>query len=50
MEIKTRTYIQEIQKKLKSQITGQREFTSDSAVIEYAVKTLYDILKKQRLI
>jgi hypothetical protein len=50
MNSSTRTLIREIQNKLKSPITRDREFINESAVIDYAVKTLYDILKKQRLI
>jgi hypothetical protein len=50
MNNNTRTLIREIQTKLKSPITRDREFSNDSAVIEYAVKNLYDLLKKQRLI
>jgi len=51
MNSNTRTLlIREIQTKLKNPITRDREFSNDSAVIDYAVKTLYDILKKQRLI
>ena len=50
MNNNTRTLIREIQTKLKSPITRDREFSNDSALIDYAVKTLYDLLKKQRLI
>ena len=50
MNGQTRTQIQEIQRKLKSPITGQKEFINDNAVIEYAIKNLYETLKKQRLI
>jgi hypothetical protein len=50
MNNNTRTLIREIQTKLKSPITRDREFSNDSAVIDYAVKNLYDLLKKQRLI
>jgi len=50
MNQNTRTLIREIQTKLKSPITKEREFVNDSAVIDYAVKTLHDILKKQRLL
>jgi hypothetical protein len=50
MNNNTRTLIREIQTKLKNPITRDREFSNESAVIDYAVKTLYDILKKQRLI
>jgi len=50
MNNSTKTLIREIQTKLKSPITKEREFSNESAVIDYAVKTLYDLLKKQRLI
>ena len=50
MNSSTRTLIREIQNKIKSPITKEREFASETAVIEYAVKTLYNILKKQRLL
>ena len=46
----TRTLIRDIQTKIKKPITKQREFTTDTAVIEYAVKTLHDLLKQQRLL
>jgi len=46
----TRTFIREIQTKRKNPITKEREFANESAVIDYAVKTLYDLLKMQRLI
>jgi len=50
MNNNTRTLIREIQTKLKSPITRDREFSNESAVIDYAVKKLYDLHKKQRLI
>ena len=50
MNSQTRLQIQEIQRKLRSPITRQLEFSNENAVIEYAVKNLYDTLKKQRLI
>jgi len=49
MNAKIRAHIQEILRKLKSPITGQREFINENAVIEYAIKYFYDSLKKQRL-
>ena len=49
MNSSTRTLLREIQAKLKSPITKEREFENESGVIDYAVKTLYDLLKKQRL-
>lgn len=50
MNSSTRTLIREIQTKRKNPITKEREFASETAVIEYAVKTLYDLLKKKRLL
>ena len=50
MNSNTKTLIREIQTKLKSPITKEREFANEPAVIDYAVKTLYDLLKKQRLL
>lgn len=50
MNNSTRTYLREIQNKLRSSITGEKEFTDESAVIDYAVKALYDLFKKQRLL
>ncbi len=46
----TKTLIREIQTKLKNPITKEREFSNESAVIDYAIRTVYDLLKKQRLI
>ncbi len=42
--------MREIQSKLKNQLTEQREFTNENAVIDFAVKQLYDDLKRKRLI
>ncbi len=50
MNNSTRTYLREIQNKIRSSITGEKEFTNESAVIDYAVKALYDLFKKQRLL
>jgi hypothetical protein len=50
MNAQTRNQIQEIQRKLKSPITGQKDFINDDAVVAYAIKNLYESLKKQRLI
>ena len=35
---------------LKNQITKEREFNNESEVIDYAIKVLYSLLKKQRLL
>jgi hypothetical protein len=50
MNSQSRTQIQEILRKLKSPITGQKEFINDNAVIEYAIQHLHDSLKKRQLI
>jgi hypothetical protein len=50
MTSKTRNLIREIQAKVKSSVTGQKEFANDDAVIDYAIATVYDQLKKQRLL
>jgi hypothetical protein len=50
MNSSTRNLIREIQAKLKSRITKDREFATETAVIEYAVKNLYEHLKQQRLL
>jgi hypothetical protein len=48
MNNQTRIFLREIQGKLKSPITGNKEFASESAVVDYAVKTLYETLKKHK--
>ena len=50
MNNSTRTYLREIQNKLRSSIIGEKEFTNESAVIDYAVKAHYDLFKKQKLL
>ena len=45
---KTRSFIREIQTKLKSKVTGIPEFQHSDAVIDYAVKMLYGKLKKDK--
>jgi hypothetical protein len=50
LKTQTKQQINEIRKKVKSSITGQQEFPSDDAVIEYAIQQLYNQLKKQRLV
>ena len=47
---KTRSFIREIQTKLKSKATGIPEFQNSDAVIDYAVKSLYDKLKKDKFL
>ena len=42
--------MREIQNKVKSTITGQKEFLNDDAVIDYAIKTIYDQMKKQKVL
>jgi hypothetical protein len=50
MNSTTKNQLREIQQKLKSPITKQPEFNHEAAVIDFAVKTLYETLKKQRLL
>lgn len=50
IDSKTRSLIREIKIKLKSKITGMFEFSSDNAVIDYAVKSLYEKLKKDKFL
>lgn len=50
MNSKTRTLIQELKSKIKSPITGTSEFANDDAVIDLAVKRLYESLKQQRVL
>ena len=50
MNSKTRTILREIQLKIKSPITVQKEFINENAVIDYAVKTIYDLMKQQKII
>ena len=47
---KTQSRLQEIQRKVKSSITGSQEFKTRDEVIDLAVEQLYDQLKKQRLV
>ena len=42
-----RTDLREIQNKLRSSITGEKEFTNERAVLNYAVKALYDLFKNK---
>ena len=46
---KTSSKIQEILRKVKS-TTGKQEFNHRDEVIDLAIETLYDQLKKQRLL
>jgi len=50
MTSSTRTLIREILTRLKNQVTEKREFANENAVIDFAVKQLYDELKRRRLI
>ena len=50
IEPKTRSLIREIQIKLKSKATGIPEFQHSDSVIDYAVKSLYDKLKKDKFL
>ena len=46
----TKQQIRQIQSKIKSHLTGSQHFTTDSAVIDYAIDKLYQDLKAKRLI
>jgi hypothetical protein len=50
MNNKTRTLIRDIQSKIRNPITKEKEFPNEDAVIDYAIKTIYDLMKKQRLL
>jgi hypothetical protein len=50
MNNKTRTLIRDIQSKIRNPITKEKEFPNEEAVIDYAVRTIYDLMKKQRLL
>jgi len=50
MNSKTRQLIREIHGKIKSSLTGNREFVNEDAVIDHAINLLYQQLKKQRLL
>ena len=50
MNSKTRTLIHVIQGKIRNPITKEKEFPNEDAVIDYAIKTIYDLMKKQRLL
>ena len=50
MKTTTRNMIRQIKTKLKSNLTGQAEFSDESAVIDYAVQYFFKHLKNQRRI
>ena len=50
MNNKTKTLIRDIQNKIRNPITKEKEFPNEDAVIDYAIKTIYDLMKKQRLL
>ena len=50
MNSKTRTLIRDIQNKIRNPITNEKEFPNEDAVIDYAIKTIYDLFKKQRIL
>ena len=50
MNSKTRTLIRDIQGKIRNPITKVKEFPNEEAVIDYAIKTIYELMKKQRLL
>ena len=50
MNSKTKTLIRDIQNKIRNPITKEKEFPNEEAVIDYAIKTIYDLMKKQRIL
>jgi hypothetical protein len=50
MKNTTRMLIRDIQTKIRNPITKGKEFATEEAVIDYAIKTIYDLMKKQRLL
>ena len=50
MNSKTRSLLLEIKSKVKSPITGSSEFPNDDAVLDLAVRRLYESLKQQKLL
>tara|TARA_B100000131_G_C18032657_1_gene579096 strand:- start:854 stop:1006 length:153 start_codon:yes stop_codon:yes gene_type:complete len=50
MNYKTRQMIQEIKNKYKNRITRESEFKKDEQVIDLAIQTLHEQMKKERLI
>lgn len=50
MNSKTRTLIQQIKTKLKSNLTEQAHFHSDDAVIEHSISMLHQDLKRRGLL
>ena len=46
----TKQQIRQIQTKLKHQLTGRPLFSSDTALIDYAIDALYKDLKARRLL
>lgn len=50
MHSKTRQLIQTIKSKVKNQLTNQREFPSDDAVIDHAISQLHQDLKQRGLL
>ena len=50
MNNKTKTLIRDIQNKIRNPINKEKEFPNEEAVIDYAIKTIYDLMKKQRLL
>jgi hypothetical protein len=47
---KTKQQITTIRSKVKGSITGTPEFSNDDAVIEYAIETLFNELKKKKVL
>ena len=50
MNSKTRALIRDIQNKIINPITKEKDFANEEAVIDYAIKIIYGLMKKQRLL
>jgi len=50
MNSKTRSLLLEVRNKVKSPITGSSEFPNDDAVLDLAVRRLYESFKQQKLL
>lgn len=50
MQSKTRQLIQQIKAKVKNNITSQREFLTDDAVVDHAISQLHKELKQRGLL
>ena len=50
MKTMTRNLIRQIQTRLKSNLTGKAEFSTEDAVIDYVIQQFYEDLRRQRKI